>query len=86
MHRSLFGHCKGHCKVIRRSLEGHGKVIVCSLYFLNSNTGGLGGAFGYFYGVGRPLPFPEGRPFKKSFQFRLLEFIGNLGKMLKKKQ
>uniref|UniRef100_A0A7S2P111 Uncharacterized protein n=1 Tax=Leptocylindrus danicus TaxID=163516 RepID=A0A7S2P111_9STRA len=50
------------------------------------NTGGVGGAFGYFYGVGRPFPIPEGRPFKKSFQFRLLEFIGNLGKMLKKKQ
>jgi len=49
------------------------------------NTGGLGGAFGYFYGVGRPLPIPEARPFKKSFRFQLLGFIGNLGKMLRKK-
>ena len=24
------------------------------------NTGGLGGAFGIFYGVGLALPFPEG--------------------------
>lgn len=42
------------------------------------NTGGLGGAFGYFYGIGRPLPFPECRPYRKSWQFRLLSFIGRL--------
>lgn len=42
------------------------------------NTGGLGGAFGFFYAVGKPLPFPECRPWKPSFQFR---FFGALGKV-----
>ena len=35
-------------------------------------TGGLGGAFGYFYGVGNPLPIPECQPYRKSWQFSLL--------------
>lgn len=47
------------------------------------NTGGLGGAFGYFYGVGKPLPIREGKPFKPSFRFKMLQFIGELGKKLK---
>jgi hypothetical protein len=50
------------------------------------NTGGLGGAFGYFYGVGRPLPIPECRPYSPSFRFRMLGYIGKLGKMLSKKK
>lgn len=44
------------------------------------NTGGLGGAFGFFYGVGKPLPFPEARPYKRSWKFRLLSFLGSLKK------
>ena len=43
------------------------------------NTGGLGGAFGYFYGVGKPLPIPECQPYKRSFRFRMLNFISRLG-------
>jgi len=43
------------------------------------NTGGLGGAFGYFYGVGKPLPIPECQPFKKSKRFRMLNFVSRLG-------
>ena len=43
------------------------------------NTGGLGGAFGYFWGTGNPLPFPECQPFKGSIQLRLL---GALQKLL----
>ena len=42
------------------------------------NTGGLGGAFGYFYGVGKPLPFPEAKPFKPSLRLRLLNWVGKL--------
>jgi hypothetical protein len=42
------------------------------------NTGGLGGAFGYFYGVGKPLPFPEARPYKMSKRRRVFEFVGKL--------
>ena len=34
------------------------------------NTGGLGGVFAFFYAVGAPLPFPEGRAWKMSFQAR----------------
>mmetsp|Transcript_9726 Transcript_9726/g.14968 ORF Transcript_9726/g.14968 Transcript_9726/m.14968 type:complete len:235 (+) Transcript_9726:125-829(+) len=46
------------------------------------NTGGLGGAFGYFYGVGKPLPIREARPYKPSFRFRALQFIGALAKKI----
>jgi len=47
-----------------------------------SNTGGLGGAFGYFYGVGKPLPIREARPYKPSFRFRALQLIGALAKKI----
>jgi hypothetical protein len=46
-------------------------------------TGGLGGAFGYFYGVGKPLPFPEAKPYKPSFRFRTLQFVGAVAKKFK---
>ncbi|KAL1496228.1 hypothetical protein AB1Y20_016191 [Prymnesium parvum] len=48
------------------------------------NTGGLGGAFGFFYGVGKPLPFPECKPYKPSIQLRVLSLVGSIGKSLKK--
>lgn len=50
------------------------------------NTGGLGGAFAYFYGVGKPLPFPEAKPYKPSFRYRMLQKIGNLAEKLQKKK
>lgn len=50
------------------------------------NTGGLGGAFGYFYGVGKPLPIPECQPYKPSFRFRMLGLIGKIGKKFSKKK
>merc|ERR1711871_1167354 len=56
-------------------------------YVLNrraGNTGGLGGAFGYFYGVGNTLPIPECQPYRKSWQFSLLGKVGELGKLLKR--
>jgi len=49
------------------------------------NTGGLGGAFGFMYGVGKPLPIPECQPYKQSFRFRMLNLIGRLGQRLQKK-
>ena len=49
------------------------------------NTGGLGGAFGYFYGVGKPLPIRECQPFQPSFRFRMLNFLGSLGRKFAKK-
>lgn len=50
------------------------------------NTGGLGGAFGYFWGVGKPLPIPECQPYKPSFRFRSLQYIGKIGKMFSRKK
>mmetsp|Transcript_13007 Transcript_13007/g.30802 ORF Transcript_13007/g.30802 Transcript_13007/m.30802 type:complete len:241 (-) Transcript_13007:73-795(-) len=50
------------------------------------NTGGLGGAFGYFYGVGKPLPIREAQPFKPSFRYRMLMKLGDLAKKLQKKK
>ena len=49
------------------------------------NTGGLGGAFGYFYGTGNPLPIPECQPYRKSFQFRVFTFVGQFVQKLQKK-
>ena len=31
------------------------------------NTGGLGGIFGILYALGKPLPFPEAQPWRKSW-------------------
>lgn len=65
-----------------------GKVKEFGFYTVDraqGNTGGLGGAFGFFYGVGRPLPFPEGKPYKMSFRRRVLEFVANLASKLQKK-
>mmetsp|Transcript_8629 Transcript_8629/g.25966 ORF Transcript_8629/g.25966 Transcript_8629/m.25966 type:complete len:260 (+) Transcript_8629:212-991(+) len=42
------------------------------------NTGGLGGAFGFFWGTGNPLPIPECQPFTPSLQFRALNFLQSL--------
>jgi hypothetical protein len=39
------------------------------------NTGGLGGAFGFLYGVGHPLPVPECQPYKPSWQFATLNWM-----------
>ena len=39
------------------------------------NTGGLGGAFAFFYGTNNALPIPECQPYRKSFQFRALNLI-----------
>jgi hypothetical protein len=42
------------------------------------NTGGLGGLYGILYALGRPLPFPEANPWKKSFQYDLFQKVGGL--------
>lgn len=65
----------------------NGKVIEFGFYTVDrnqGNTGGLGGAFGFMYGVGKPLPIPECQPYKRSKRFRLLVAIGELGKRLKR--
>jgi len=50
------------------------------------NTGGLGGAFGFMWAVGKPLPIPECQPYKKSFRFRMLSFVGGFLQKLQKKE
>jgi hypothetical protein len=40
------------------------------------NTGGLGGLYGMLYAIGKPLPFPEARPWKKSKRYKLFEVTG----------
>eukprot|EP01024_Parvocaulis_polyphysoides_P014139 TRINITY_DN156_c0_g1_i3.p1 TRINITY_DN156_c0_g1~~TRINITY_DN156_c0_g1_i3.p1 ORF type:complete len:288 (-),score=27.81 TRINITY_DN156_c0_g1_i3:224-967(-) len=42
------------------------------------NSGGLGGIFGLLYAFGNPLPFPEAKPLKLSWQFRLFFLLGRL--------
>jgi hypothetical protein len=31
------------------------------------NTGGLGALFGIMYAIGHPLPFPEAKPYRRSW-------------------
>jgi len=42
------------------------------------NTGGLGGLYGILYALGRPLPFPEANPWRKSLQYDLFQKVGGL--------
>ena len=39
------------------------------------NTGGLGGVFGILYAIGKPLPFPEGHPYRKSIALRFFSWF-----------
>jgi hypothetical protein len=48
------------------------------------NTGGLGGAFGFFWATGNALPFPECEPFKGSLQLRSLGILQKLQNMMKR--
>lgn len=50
------------------------------------NTGGLGGAFGFFWATGNALPFPECEPFKGSWQLRGLGLLQKLQKLLPAKE
>lgn len=50
------------------------------------NTGGLGGAFGFFWATGNALPFPECEPFKGSLQLRGLGLLQKLQKLLPGKE
>ena len=42
------------------------------------NTGGLGGAYGLLYAIGKPLPFPEAQPWKMSKRYKLFQAIGRI--------
>lgn len=49
------------------------------------STGGLGGVFGIFYAIGKPLPFPEANPWKISNRYKFFQLLGKVNAMLKKK-
>lgn len=75
-------------QVFHMDFDKDGQVTEFGFYTVDrqyGNTGGLGGAFGFFYGVGKPLPFPEAKPYKPSFRFRMLQFLGSLRKKGSKK-
>jgi len=40
------------------------------------NTGGLGGLYGVLYAIGKPLPFPEARPWTMSKRYKLFNKLG----------
>lgn len=44
------------------------------------DTGGLGGAFGILHAAGRAFPFPEGRPWRSSWQQTLFNRGGSVGR------
>ena len=50
------------------------------------NTGGLGGLYGIMYAIGKPLPFPEARPWKMSKRYRLFNALGNFLSSRQRKQ
>ena len=50
------------------------------------NTGGLGGAFGFMWAVGKPLPIPECQPYKPSLRFRMLSWFGRLAQKMQTKK
>lgn len=60
-------------------LDDNGKVLLYTGGYVMDktigNTGGLGGLFGILYSIGRPLPFPEANPPKKSWQLQMFRFV-----------
>lgn len=50
------------------------------------NTGGLGGIYGIAYAMGNPLPFPEARPWKMSWQYKLFLKVTNFLQKLQPKK
>jgi len=51
------------------------------------NTGGLGGLYGILYAIGKPLPFPEARPWNMGKRYKLFNKVGGfLQKLAAKKE
>jgi len=76
-------------QLFHMDLNEDAKVTEFGFYTVDraqGNTGGLGGAFAYFYGVGRPLPFPEAKPYRKSLRRRLVEGLAGLASKLQRKK
>ncbi|GAX15955.1 hypothetical protein FisN_22Hh195 [Fistulifera solaris] len=74
-------------QVLHMDFSEDGKIKEFGFYTVDrriGNTGGLGGAFAYFYGVGKALPFPECQPYKPSKRLRFFSAVGRLLTKLKK--
>lgn len=74
-------------QILHMDLAEDGKVKEFGFYTADrrqGNTGGLGGAFGFMYGVGKPLPIRECAPYKQSFRFRMLNKIGSIARKFEK--
>lgn len=71
-------------------LSADGKVIKYTIGHVMErsvgNTGGLGGIFGPLVAIGKPLPFPEARPWKASKRYRFIQFLGRLASAAKKRK
>lgn len=48
------------------------------------NSGGMGGLFGPLYAIGRGFPFPEAKPYSKSWQFKVFSTVGNIASKFRK--
>lgn len=68
-------------QVISFTFDDQGKVRKLTAGYVVDrhvgNSGGLGALFGILYAVGKPFPFPEAKPYQKSWQFRLFEWFGS---------
>jgi len=77
-------------QAISLSFDEKGKVVkYTGGYVMDKevgNSGGMGGIFGPLYAIGKPLPFPEARPWSPSLQYRVFNFIGSLATKLSKKK
>lgn len=77
-------------QAISLSFDEKGKVVkYTGGYVMDKevgNSGGMGGIFGPLYAIGKPLPFPEARPWSPSLQYRVFNFIGNVATKLSKKK
>ena len=65
------------------TFDAQGKVIkytggyVVDRTYEGNNSGGMGGLFGPLYAIGKGFPFPEAKPYSRSWQFRLFSLVGS---------
>mmetsp|Transcript_50049 Transcript_50049/g.82968 ORF Transcript_50049/g.82968 Transcript_50049/m.82968 type:complete len:234 (-) Transcript_50049:150-851(-) len=77
-------------EAISVSWSAEGKVIRYTIGYVldraQGNSGGLGGVFGILFAVGKPLPFREAQPWRKSFGFQLFDIVSSLAQKANSKR